>query len=90
MTLQSSGQIKFSEINTEFGRTSTTSNTSLEDYGLIVDFGNVNWRPLRTRDVQLRTNVIQDGRDGVTNEWMCEAGMEIRNEQTHAVIKLVP
>ena len=31
MTLQSSGQIKFSEINTEFGRTSTTANTSLED-----------------------------------------------------------
>ena len=31
MTLQSSGEIKFSEINTEFGRTSTTANTSLED-----------------------------------------------------------
>ena len=31
MTLTASGQIKFSEINTEFGRTSTTANTSLED-----------------------------------------------------------
>ena len=31
MALTSSGQIKFSEINTEFGRTSTTANTSLED-----------------------------------------------------------
>ena len=31
MTLTASGQIKFSEINTEFGRSSTTSNTSLED-----------------------------------------------------------
>ena len=64
-------------------------NSSLEDYGLVVDFANVNWRPLRTRDMQLRTNVIQDGRDGQTNEWMCEAGMEIRNEQTHGIIKLV-
>jgi len=31
MTLTSSGQIKISEINTEFGRTSTTANSSLED-----------------------------------------------------------
>ena len=31
MTLQASGEIKFSEINTEFGRTSTTANTSLKD-----------------------------------------------------------
>jgi hypothetical protein len=31
MTLTASGQIKFSEINTEFGRSSTTGNTSLED-----------------------------------------------------------
>ena len=65
-------------------------NNSLEDYGVIIDFGNVNSRPLRTRDMQLRTNVIQDGRDGQTNEWLCETGMEIRNEQTHAIIKLVP
>jgi hypothetical protein len=31
MALTSSGQIKISEINTEFGRTSTTANSSLED-----------------------------------------------------------
>ncbi len=31
MALQSSGTIKMSEINTELGRTSTTSNTSLKD-----------------------------------------------------------
>ena len=31
MTLQASGQISISDINTEFGRTSTTANTSLED-----------------------------------------------------------
>ena len=31
MALTSSGQIKMSEINTEFGRTSTTANSSLED-----------------------------------------------------------
>ena len=31
MTLTSSGQIKISEINTEFGRSSTTANSSLED-----------------------------------------------------------
>ncbi len=31
MTLQSSGQIKFSELNTEFNRSSTTANTSLKE-----------------------------------------------------------
>ena len=31
MALTSSGQIKFSDINTEFGRSSTTANTSLEE-----------------------------------------------------------
>ncbi len=31
MTLTSSGQISFSDINTEFGRSGTTANTSLED-----------------------------------------------------------
>ena len=31
MSLTASGQIKFSDINTEFGRTSTTGDTSLED-----------------------------------------------------------
>ena len=31
MTLTSSGQIKMSDINTEFGRTSNTANSSLED-----------------------------------------------------------
>ena len=31
MTLTSSGEIKISEINTEFGRSSTTANSSLED-----------------------------------------------------------
>ena len=44
MTLQSSGQIKFSEINTEFGRTSTTANTSLEDLsdGTVATINTVN------------------------------------------------
>ena len=31
MTITGSAQVKMSEINTEFGRTSTTANTSLED-----------------------------------------------------------
>ena len=31
MTITGSGQISMSDINTEFGRTSTTANSSLED-----------------------------------------------------------
>ena len=61
---------------------------SLEDYAIAVDFSNVNWRPLASRDMQLRADVVKDGRDGQTDEWMMEVGPEIRQEQTHAIIKL--
>ena len=64
-------------------------NSTLDAYAVCLDFANISWRPLATRDMQLRTNVIQDGRDGQTNEWLIEAGMEVRNEQTHAILKLV-
>ncbi len=64
-------------------------NGALDAYALAVDFPSVNWRPLQTRDIQLRSNIVRDGRDGTTSEWLIEAGMEIRNEQTHAVMKLV-
>lgn len=60
-----------------------------EDYALAVDFSNFDWRPLASRNLQLRPDIVQDGSDGRTDEWLIEAGPEIRNEQTHAILKLV-
>ena len=62
---------------------------ALEDYALAVDFSNFDWRPLNGRDMSLRSDVVNDGRDGRTDEWLFEGGPEIRNEQTHAILKLV-
>ena len=64
-------------------------NGTHEDYALAIDFSNFDWRPLNGRDMQLRSNVVKDGRDGQTDEWLFEGGPEIRNEQTHAILKMV-
>jgi len=64
-------------------------NGSLEDYAVAVDPANFAIRPLAGRDMQLRKDIVKDGRDGQTDEWLMEVGVEIRNEQTHAILKLV-
>ena len=63
-------------------------NGTLEDYAVAIDFSNVEFRPLTGRNMQLRSDIVQDGSDGRTDEWLIEAGPEIRNEQTHAIMKL--
>ena len=64
-------------------------NGALDNLALVVDFSNFSMRPLSGRNTQLRTDVVQDGRDGRTDEWLLECGPEVRNEQTHAILKLV-
>jgi len=59
-----------------------------ENYALAIDMANVDLRPLASRDMQLRSDIVNDGRDGRTDEWMMEVGCEVRNEQTHAILKL--
>ena len=59
-----------------------------EDFALAVDMANVDLRPLASRDMQLRSDVVNDGRDARVDEWLMEVGCEIRNEQTHAILKL--
>ena len=60
-----------------------------EDYAIAIDPANFSVRPLAGRDMQLRKDIVKDGRDGETDEWLMEVGMEVRNEQTHAILKLV-
>ena len=60
-----------------------------EDYAVAIDPANFSVRPLAGRDMQLRSDIVKDGRDGQTDEWLMEVGVELRNEQTHAILKLV-
>ena len=62
-------------------------NGALEDYALAVAMANVDIRPLASRDMQLRSDIVKDGQDGRTDEWLMEVGVEVRNEQTHAILK---
>ena len=64
-------------------------NGAYEDYAVAIDPANFSIRPLAGRDMQLRSDIVKDGRDGQTDEWLMEVGVEIRNEQTHAILKLV-
>jgi len=59
-----------------------------EDYAIAIDPANFAIRPLAGRDMQLRKDIVKDGRDGQTDEWLMELGVELRNEQTHAILKL--
>ena len=61
----------------------------LSAYAVAIDRSNFNVRPLNSRDMQLGVDVVKDGRDGQTDEWLMEVGIEMRNEQTHAIMKLV-
>lgn len=60
-----------------------------EDYAVAIDPANFSVRPLVGRDMQLRSDIVKDGRDGQTDEWLMEVGVEMRNEQTHAILKLI-
>jgi hypothetical protein len=61
----------------------------LKNFFFGIDMANFDIRPLRTRTMQLRSNVVRDGQDGQTDEWLMEVGMEARNEQTHFIGKFV-
>lgn len=55
-------------------------------YMIILDMDNVKYRPLRGRDTKLRQNIGEPDRDGFLDEYLTEAGYEIRLPKTHAVL----
>ena len=59
-----------------------------EDYAVAIDDANFNVRVLSESGFQLRKDVVKDGSDGQTDEWLVECGPEARQEQTPAVLKL--
>jgi hypothetical protein len=63
-------------------------NGAYEDYALVIDPANIDMRPLAQSDMQLRNDIVKDGTDGTVSEWLYEGGPEIRNEQTHAILKM--
>ncbi len=54
-----------------------------------VDMDNIAYRPLAGRDTKLRTNIQANDADGWMDEYLTEAGLEVRLEKTHAILKNV-
>lgn len=59
-----------------------------EDYALAVDFSRMAVRPLPGRDTQLHANVGGGDIDGQLDYYQTELGFELKQESTHAILKL--
>lgn len=67
-----------------------TSQTFEKEYagmGIGVDMDYIKYRPLAGRDTKLKTNIQANDADGWMDEYMTEAGLEVRLEKAHAVLK---
>lgn len=56
-------------------------------YGIVLDMDNVAYCPLDTRDTKLLTNRQANDEDAQKDEYLTEAGIEVRLPKSHAVIK---
>lgn len=58
--------------------------------GVILDMDNVAYRPFADDDTHLRENIGEDNRDGFLDEWLTEAGFQLKLPKTHAVLTMDP
>lgn len=59
-----------------------------EDYGLVVDFERIEWKPLVGRATFLKSNAGKQDLDGTLDFYLTEGGFKMMHESCHAVIKL--
>lgn len=55
-------------------------------YGVVLDPENIKYRPLAGRDTKLETNIQANDEDQRKDQYITEAGLEVRLPQTHAVL----
>lgn len=55
-------------------------------YGAVLDVENIKYRPLNGRDTKLKTNIQANDQDQRTDEYLTEAGLEVRQPKTHCLI----
>lgn len=55
-------------------------------YGVVIDPEGVKYRPLNGRDTKLETNIQNNDEDQRKDQYITEAGLEVRNAEKHAVI----
>lgn len=57
--------------------------------GLLIDPEKINYRYLQNRDTQLLQDVDKSGVDAVTDEYLSEVSVQVKNESCHAIVKNV-
>jgi hypothetical protein len=55
-------------------------------YAVILDVENIKYRPLKGRDTKLETNIQANDVDGRIDQYITEAGLEVRLPKTHALL----
>jgi len=60
--------------------------TAYSGYAIAVDLENVGYRYLAGRDTKLETDIIQDGTDARTDQFLTECGLMVRLEGVHGYI----
>lgn len=55
-------------------------------YGIVIDPESVKYRPLQGRDTKLETNIQANDADARMDQYITEAGLEVRNPEKHAVL----
>lgn len=58
----------------------------LSDYGLVIDTANIRYVHLDGRDTKLYTNIQENDRDGIKDEYLTECGLEVSLPKTHMLI----
>lgn len=58
------------------------------DFALALDMEEIKYRNLQGRDTQLKTNIQNNDEDGRRDEYITEAGLEIRHPEKHGILTL--
>jgi hypothetical protein len=69
------------------GTTGGTAYWALDTWLLILDMANLTYRPLRDSDTQYLPDRQSNGIDGLTSEFLTEAGLEIAHGKSHYLLK---
>lgn len=83
--------MRVKKLNTSYGDLMVVYDPLLADlghpdYGIILDTNNINYVHLDGRDTKLYTNVQENDRDGIKDEYLTECGLEVRLPKTHMLI----
>jgi len=64
-----------------------STNQEYGGYGYLIDLENTFYRPLQNRDTRLQMNIQTNDVDGQKDQFITEAGIQVIQEKTHAILK---